>query len=178
MYSLSQKPLICASCIQTRICELAKQIGETYDYDIMIVILTGAFMFATDLSKQLSKYQKGAYLKEIAFIKASSYGASTNSSGKLKVSGIELLNLNKKKVLLIDDIADTGKTLAGVSNLIKNAGAEQIKTCVLLNKRSRRSIELSPDFVCFEIENEFVVGYGLDYAGHYRALPEIWTLQG
>ena len=151
---------------------------DAYDYDILLSALTGAYMFTADLSRELANVQGvKATHKRIAFIKASSYGDSTESSGKLQVQGLERINLQGKKVLMVDDIADTGTTLLGLVNLLKESGAQEVRTCVLLNKQERREVEISADFVGFEIANEFVVGYGLDYAENYRSLPEIWTLQ-
>ena len=178
MYRMSEKPLITADKIRERIATLAREIADVYDYDILLSALTGAYMFTADLSRELAKAEGArASQKKIAFIKASSYGDSTESSGKLQVQGLERINLQGKKVLMVDDIADTGTTLLGLVNLLKESGAQEVRTCVLLNKQERREVEISADFVGFEIANEFVVGYGLDYAENYRSLPEIWTLQ-
>lgn len=178
MYKMSAKPLIEANDIRKRVATLAREIADVYDYDIMLSALTGAYMFTADLSRELATAQgEKAYQKSIAFIKASSYGNSTTSSGKLQVRGLEKIDLKGKKVLMVDDIADTGTTLLGLVNLLKESGAQEVRTCVLLNKQERREVEITADFVGFEIANEFVVGYGLDYAENYRSLPEIWTLQ-
>ena len=178
MYRMSEKPLISADKIRERMVTLAREIACAYDYDILLSALTGAYMFTADLSRELAKAQGAkANQKRIAFIKASSYGNSTESSGKLQVSGLDKFDLNGKKILMVDDIADTGCTLLGLSNLLKDAGAKEVRTCVLLNKQERREVDIKADFVGFEIENEFVVGYGLDFAEDYRTLPEIWTLQ-
>ena len=178
MYKVSEKPLIRADEIRERVATLAREIVDVYDYDILLSALTGAYMFTADLNRELAKAQGAkAYNKAIAFIKASSYGNSTTSSGKLQVRGLEKIDLKGKKVLMVDDIADTGTTLLGLINLLKESGAQEVRTCVLLNKQERREVEISADFVGFEIANEFVVGYGLDYAENYRSLSEIWTLQ-
>ena len=178
MYRMSEKPLISADEIRERMVTLAREIACAYDYDILLSALTGAYMFTADLSRELAKAQGAkANQKRIAFIKASSYGNSTESSGKLQVSGLEKIDIKGKKILMVDDIADTGCTLLGLSNLLKDAGAKEVRTCVLLNKQERREVDIKADFVGFEIENEFVVGYGLDFAEDYRTLPEIWTLQ-
>ena len=178
MYKMSEKPLIRADEIRERVATLAREIVDVYDYDILLSALTGAYMFTADLTRELAKAQgPKATQKRIAFIKASSYGNSTESSGKLQVRGLDKFDLNGKKILMVDDIADTGTTLLGLVNLLKESGAQEVRTCVLLNKQERREVEISADFVGFEIANEFVVGYGLDYAENYRSLPEIWTLQ-
>ena len=91
--------------------------------------------------------------------------------------GLEKIDIKGKKILMVDDIADTGTTMLGLCKMLQEAGAQEIRTCVLLNKQERREVDLTADFVGFEIANEFVVGYGLDYANDYRFLPDIWTLQ-
>ena len=178
MYRMSEKPLISEKEIRERVTTLAQEIVAAYDYDILLSALTGAYMFTADLSRELANVQGvKATHKRIAFIKASSYGDSTKSSGKLQVQGLERINLQGKKVLMVDDIADTGTTLLGLTDMLNEARAKEVRTCVLLNKQERREVEIKADFVGFEIANEFVVGYGLDYANEYRTLPEIWTLQ-
>ena len=178
MYRMSEKPLISADEIRERVATLAREIANAYDYDILLSALTGAYMFTADLTRELARAQgPKAVQKRIGFIKASSYGNSTESSGKLQVRGLDKFDLNGKKILMVDDIADTGTTLLGLTNLLKESGAKEVRTCVLLNKQERREVDIKADFVGFEIENEFVVGYGLDFAEDYRALPEIWTLQ-
>ena len=178
MYRMSEKPLITADKIRERVATLAREIVDVYDYDILLSALTGAYMFTADLSREIANAQGAkAPHKRIAFIKASSYGDSTESSGKLQVQGLERIPLQGKKVLMVDDIADTRTTLLGLTDMLNEAGSKEVRTCVLLNKQERREVEIKADFVGFEIANEFVVGYGLDYANEYRTLPEIWTLQ-
>ena len=178
MYRMSEKPLISANEIRERVTTLAREIVAVYDYDILISALTGAYMFTADLSRELANAEGArASQKKIVFIKASSYGDSTESSGKLQVHGLEKIDLRGKRILMVDDIADTGTTLLGLTDMLNEAGAKEVRTCVLLNKQERREVEIKADFVGFEIANEFVVGYGLDYANEYRTLPEIWTLQ-
>ena len=178
MYRMSEKPLIGADKIRERVATLAREIAAVYDYDILLSALTGAYMFTADLSRELAKVQGvKALQRKIAFIKASSYGASTESSGNLTVTGLDKLEVCGKRVLLVDDIADTGTTLLLLSQKLSDMGMREIRTCVLLNKQERRTVDFKADFVGFEIANEFVVGYGLDFADDYRTLPEIWTLQ-
>ncbi len=178
MYRISDKPLVSAEAIRERVHALAAEIDASFDYDLMISALTGAFMFTADLSRELAMLQgDSAVSKRVAFIKASSYGDSTRSSGNLQVHGLENIDIRQKNILLIDDIADTGTTLLGLKDMLRGACAKDIRTCVLLNKQERREVNVKADFVGFEIANEFVVGYGLDFADKYRTLPEIWTLQ-
>lgn len=164
--------MISAEQIQGRVGELATDIARSFEFDIILSALTGAYMFTADLSRALAK--PGV---RIAFIKASSYGSGTESSGKLSVSGLEKIDLKGKRVLLVDDILDTGNTLFTLTAMLKDAGVQDVRTCVLMNKEERRTVNFHADFVGFEIANEFVVGYGLDFNEDYRTLPEIWTLE-
>lgn len=171
MYKMSEKPMITAEEIQKRVKDLAAEIARSFNFDVIVSALTGAYMFTADLSRALANTKH-----RIAFIKASSYGAGTESSGKLKVSGLENLDLKGKRILLVDDILDTGNTLLTLSTMLKDAGVTELRTCVLMNKEERRTVDFHADFVGFEISNEFVVGYGLDFDEDYRTLPEVWTL--
>lgn len=172
MYKKSAKPMITAQQIQARINELAAAIEREYEFDIILSALTGAFMFTTDLCRAMANPRH-----RIAFIKASSYGSGTESSGMLKVSGIEHVDLHGKRILLVDDILDTGHTLSTLVPMLQDAGATEVRTCVLMNKEARRTVVYHADYVGFEIANEFVVGYGLDFDQDYRTLPDIWTLE-
>lgn len=172
MYKMSQKPMITAQQIQTRVKDLAAEISAAFEFDLIISALTGAFMFTTDLCRAMANTNH-----RIAFIKASSYGASTESSGTLKVTGLENIDLKGKRVLLVDDILDTGRTMCTLATMLKDAGVADLRTCVLMNKEERRVVNYHADYVGFEIKNEFVVGYGLDFGEDYRTLPEVWTLE-
>ena len=172
MYKMSAKPMITAAKIQDRVQEIATEINRTFDFDIILSTLTGAFMFTTDLVRFMANAKH-----RITFIKATSYGAGTESSGVLKVSGIDDIDIKGKRILLVDDILDTGKTMSTLTHMLKEAGAVDIRTCVLMNKEARRTVDFHADYVGFEIENQFVVGYGLDYDQDYRTLPDIWTLE-
>ena len=171
MYRMSAKPLISAQEINERLDTLSAEIAPC-GFDIVVAALTGSFMFTADICRRIAT--PGLH---IAFIRASSYGNSTESSGSLQLSGLEKLDIRGKKVLLIDDILDTGTTLLGVTQKLAEQHPASIKTCVLLNKESRRTQDIHADFVGFEVEDKFVVGYGLDYADMYRTFPEIWTLE-
>ena len=171
MYRKSSKPLISAKEINERLDTLGKDVAA-FGCDIVITILSGGFMFSADICKRIATPKL-----QLAFIRASSYGNGTESSGKLEISGLENIDIRGKKVLLVDDILDTGMTMAGLKQALEGLGAKEIRTCVLLDKPSRRTAEIRADFAGFEIENKFVVGYGLDYAGEYRTFTEIWTLE-
>lgn len=169
---MSAKPMISAKKIQTRVNELAAEINQSFEFDVILSALAGAFMFTTDLCRAMANFKH-----RIAFIKASSYGSGMESSGKLKVTGLEKLDLKGKRVLIVDDILDTGRTMSTLVSMLKEAGATDIRTCVLMNKEERRTVDFHADYVGFEIANEFVVGYGLDFDENYRTLPEVWTLE-
>lgn len=170
MYRLSREPLITARQIEQRLDTLANEI-RSLDFDVILSVLTGSYIFTADLSRRLAKPNL-----QVKFIRASSYGESTESCGSVKFSGLENIDIRGKRVLVIDDILDTGATMARLCSILNDMGAGLIKTCVLLDKEGRRTTEIEANFVGFNIKNEFVVGYGLDCAGEYRTLPEIWTL--
>lgn len=171
MYKLSKAPLLSATQIDKRVESLALEL-KACDFDVILSALTGSYMFTADISRRMARPDL-----KIAFIRASSYGNQTESSGKVKISGLETKDIKGKHVLIIDDILDTGNTMLALIQAIKEYSPESVKTCVLLNKESRRVVDCHADFVGFEIEDKFVVGYGLDFAGDYRTLPEIWTLE-
>ena len=170
MYKVSEKPLVSKEEIEKRLIVLAKEVDASGEYDLVLGVLTGAFIFVADLVRNLSCNPN------ISFIKASSYGNSTESSNVV-VQGLENLCLENKRILLVDDILDTGKTFFALVEQLKKLGAKTVKTCVLLDKPSRREVNIEADFVGFSIENKFVVGYGLDYAENHRSLNGIFTLE-
>lgn len=161
--------LISKDDIAKRVGELGAEIRKAYGDETIEVlcVLNGSFIFCADLVRAI-----GGPL-ETNFIKASSYGDSTESSGNVKVWGLDGLNLTNKKVLLVEDIVDTGHTIAALMPIIQKSGAESVKLASLLFKPARNKIKVDIDFLGFEIEDHFVLGYGLDLAGKYRELPEI-----
>lgn len=171
MYKMSKQPLISRKAIDERLDSLAEEL-RSENFDIVVSTLLGGFMFTSDICRRIAKPEL-----RVAFIKASSYGDGTESSGKVKISGLESLDIAGKNILVIDDILDTGNTMFGIKNVLRDMGPNKIKTCVFMDKPARRVADIRADYVGFEIENKFVVGYGLDYAGDYRTFPEIWTLE-
>lgn len=171
MLKLAREPLISAKEIDKRLDSLAEAL-KACKFDVILSALTGGYIFTADLSRRIASPHL-----HIAFIKASSYGKSTESSDKVQIYGLGDLELKGKRILLIDDILDTGKTMKALLQTLSEFAPVSIKTCVLLNKESRRITDCHADFVGFEIEDKFVVGYGLDYANDYRTLPDIWTLE-
>ena len=172
MYKMSLMPLFTAEAIQEMIQLLSEKIARNYKFDAIVGVLTGSFLFVSDLCRHFPNKDI-----EVSFIKASSYATSTESSGKLSVSLLDKLDLKGKKVLLIDDILDTGRTLQQLVKLLQEKGAAEVRSCVLLEKRARREVDHKADFIGCSIEDGFVVGYGLDDAEKYRTMPDIWTLE-
>ncbi len=157
--------------IQTRIAELGKVITEDYkDKNLYVLsLLRGSFIYAADLVRYIDTKAK------IGFMTTSSYGNNESTSGNVKVVNDIPDNIEGYDVLIVDDIVDSGITMNFVVDHVKKLGAKSIKTCVLLDKPSRRKVEITPDYCCFEIEDLFVVGYGLNYGDHYRNVPYVFN---
>ncbi|TNF52606.1 hypoxanthine phosphoribosyltransferase [bacterium] len=162
------KPFLTVEQIQSKVQEMASEISKDYERKdfISVGILKGAFMFFTDLVRLIHAPMS------IDFFIASSY-AKTESTGEIKLHADLRENIRDRHVLLIDDIADTGLTLLHIRNLLLARKPASLRTCVLLDKKSRRKAEVPLDYVGFEIPNEYVVGYGLDYENRFRNLPYI-----
>ena len=168
------KTLISSEEIQTKIKELALKLNNEYaDEEVyLICVLKGSVMFMVDLAKHLTMPIK------MEFIRLSSYGSGTKSSGKVNAVDIKLPNLNDKNVLIIEDIIDTGNTAKFlVDFLYQNFKMKSFKFCSLLDKKSRREVEIDADYHCFDVEDKFLVGYGLDIDGNYRNLPYIGYIE-
>ena len=164
--------LISAAQIESRIAELSRQITADFAGCEMTVvaILNGTVLFIADLIRSLSVPLR------LDFIGVSSYGMGTKSREVVFTKELRL-DVRDRDVLLIDDILDTGKTLARVLGKVRELGPRRIKTCVLLEKDAPRLEKVTADYVGFSIPNLFVVGYGLDYAEKYRNLPFIGVLK-
>ena len=153
---------------------VAKQITEDYKGKrlVLICILKGSIMFCAELMKKVE------LPVELEFMRASSYGASTVSSGVIKIQlDIKREDLSDSDFLLVEDIIDSGRTLSHLVTYLKERGAKSVKTCTLLDKPSRRVIDLVPDYSGCQIPDEFVVGFGLDYDEKYRNLPYVAVLK-
>ncbi len=167
------KVLISKEQIENRVKELAKQIRKDYKEKSItaICLLKGSLFFTADLTREIGGK---IYLE---FMQLSSYeGENTTGTIKLK-KDIDFSEIKGKDVLIIEDIVDTGITLNYTLEHIKKAGANSVKVCTLLNKPSRRKIKVPIDYVGFEIENQFVLGYGMDYDQLYRNLPYIGYIE-
>ncbi len=163
-------PLLKESQIKEKIQELAGIISSDYpDGLIAVGVLKGAFIFMSDLVRALQ------VPCNCDFVKVASYKGKT-SSGKISLELGPSLCVCQKKILLVEDIVDTGLTLSWLKGYFSQKGAE-VKVCCLLDKPSRRKVDLSPDYTGFTIEDYFVVGYGLDCNEEYRSLPYIGYLK-
>lgn len=166
------KILLDAKTIDSRVKELAEQIDRDYadKHLVMVCILKGSFMFFSDLVRYLS------HPTEIEFMRVSSYGSGTVSGGDINVSlDIKREDLSDCDLLVIEDIIDSGRTLSKLVPYLEKR-ARSVKVCTLLDKPDRREIEMNVDYRGFSIPDEFVVGYGLDYAEKYRTLPDVCVL--
>lgn len=155
---------------------LANEIQETYQSSprklVLVVILKGSITFAADLMRKIQ------VPVQLEFMRVSSYGASTKQSGEIRlIMDLERDDLPETDLLVVEDIIDSGRTLSRLTQLLKNRNAGSIRTCTLLDKPSRREVDFTPDFCGAQIPDEFVVGYGLDYAEDYRHLPYVGVLK-
>jgi len=155
---------------------LAEQIERDYVSSrkplVVIIILKGSMIFASDLVKKIK------LPLELEFMKVSSYGAGTKNSGEIKIH-LDLIreNLENYDLLIVEDIVDSGRTLSRLTQLLKNRNANSVKCCTLLDKPSRREVPFTPDYCGKTIEDEFVIGYGLDYDEKFRNLPYVGILK-
>jgi len=168
--------LITEAEITARVNELAIDIAKQIDNDwLVIALLRGSFIFAADLVRAL---HNAGCNPQIDFMTVSSYGDDTESSGKVNINYDTKAEVKDRKVLLIDDIFDTGRTLSATVELMHQRGVTELKTAVLLEKPERHEVDLKADHVGFQIDNKFVVGYGLDSVNRYRTLPYIGWIRG
>ncbi len=169
-------PLITELEIKRRTAQIARQFAAKLNNDklVVVVILKGSFMFASDLLRRLYECN---LTPQVDFLRAASYGYGDITTGKVSLQLDVSLNLTGCNVLLVDDIIDTGLTLSYLVTHIMRKGAAKVETCVLLDKPAHRTIPFTPDYVGFEIPDRFVVGYGLDYAEKHRSLPFIVSLE-
>lgn len=165
--------LVTPQAIKRRIAALGEQLNHDYaKKDLMVVaIVNGALIFTADLLRQMRSPLR------LDCLRASSYHDGVKALGEPRIVDSMKLDVRGHHVLLVDDILDTGKTLAMVAGLIRKKGATSVKSCVLLDKKARRAVPFQADYVGFDIPNEFVVGYGLDFNERYRNLPCIGVLK-
>lgn len=159
--------------VDRKIAEIAHKISEDYDGESvhLICVLKGGVFFTCELAKRLT------IPVSMDFMSVSSYGADTKSSGVVKIIKDLDEGIEGKNVLIVEDIIDSGRTLSYLLENLKNRNPKSLKLCTLLDKPERRVVEVNVDYTCFNIPDEFVVGYGLDYAQKYRNLPYIGVVE-
>ncbi len=167
-YHLS--PLLSREQIDSTVKDLAERISRDYRGKelILVCILKGAFIFLSDLVRQLKIPVK------IDFVRLASYGSGMESSGRIEITKDVELPLEGRDVLIIEDIVDTGRTLLFLRDRLVLANPRSVKICALLDKKARREVEIEVDYLGREVEDVFVVGYGIDFNENYRSLPEIY----
>ena len=164
------KILFDSKTIQDKVQQIGLKLNQEYKNEelYLICVLKGSVMFTVDLSKHLKMPLR------MEFIRLSSYGSGFSSSGKVNAVDISLPDLNDKNVLIVEDIIDTGHTAKFLVDFINhNFKTKTLKFCSLLDKKIKREVKIDPDYYGFEIDDKFLVGYGLDYDGYYRNLPYI-----
>ena len=170
------KQLFSEETIARRVEELAREItAARLDDPIIVAVLKGSFIFAADLIRALHRQ---GLAPEIDFIFLASYGAGTTSKGEVAILRDVESELEGRDVVIVDDILDSGRTLAFAKALLETRGARSVRTCVLVDKQVPRAAPIAPDFVGFPCPPVFVVGYGMDLAHRYRELPFIGEVPG
>ena len=163
--------LITADDIQRRVRELAQAIDDDHPLGVHLVcVLKGAFVFLADLARALRCDAT------VDFMVLSSYGSATRSSGQVQLLKDLDTPIEGLDVVIVEDIVDTGLTLTYLQDILKARAPRRVRTACLLNKPSRRRVDVRVDYVGFEIDDRFVIGYGLDYRERYRTLPYIATI--
>ncbi|MBD8500699.1 hypoxanthine phosphoribosyltransferase [Paenibacillus arenosi] len=173
MHNDIEKVVISEEEIQARVNELGEQLTRDYagKKPLVICVLKGAFIFMADLVKRIEVPM------EMDFMAVSSYGASTESSGVVRILKDLDVSVEGRDVLIVEDIIDTGLTLSYLINILEGRKAATIKVVTLFDKPARRSANMEADYKGFVLPDEFIVGYGLDYAEEYRNLPYIGVLK-
>jgi hypoxanthine phosphoribosyltransferase len=170
--------LLSEETIQARVSELGQLVGDEYRERIgedgadllLVTVLKGAVMFVSDLARAIP------LPTQLEFMAVSSYGSSTSSSGVVRILKDLDRDINERDVLIVEDIVDSGLTLKWLLRNLATRRPRSLKVCTLLRKPDAIRVDLDLDYIGFDIPNEFVVGYGLDYAERYRDLPYIGTL--
>ena len=172
-YQDLEEIIVSERMIRRRVRKLGADITTAFGAEeiTVVAVINGALLFAADLLREIRRPVR------LDCIRVSSYRNETRSVGKPEIVHSLTIDIANRHVLLIDDILDTGKTLSAVVDLIKKLNPASVKTCVLLDKKGRREVAFDADFVGFPIADQFVVGYGLDFAERYRNLPCIGVLK-
>ena len=170
-HNKKEKILYSRQDIDTRVKELGEIISENYKGKDLVVVslLRGSFIFTSDLIRELS------IPVEVDFMTTASYGHGEISTGDVEIIHDIRTSVEGRDVLIVDDIMDSGFTIEKVKKQLEDKNPKGVEVCVMLDKPSRRKVDLDPDFVGFSIDDVFIVGYGLNYGDHYRNIPYIFT---
>ena len=173
LYDPVEKVLITEEEIKECVSRLAKQIDKDYEgkNPLFVSVLTGSFMFVADLMRAVS------VPVGISFITAASYGAGTVSSGKVEIRAEKGFEPEGRDIIIIEDIIDSGRTLSKLKEYLKDCGAKSVEICTFLDKPSRRLVEVDVKYTGFQVPDEFVIGYGLDFDYEYRQFPFVGVLK-
>ena len=166
-------PVLSRAEIAQHVSTLAWRISQDYaEKDLVVIgILKGAFIFLADLVRELT------IPVEIDFVRLASYGSDTSSSGHVQITKEIELDISGRHVLIVEDIIDSGLTIAYLLDYLKQFRPKSIRLCALIDKTERREVKISTHYVGHVVERGFLVGYGLDFDEKYRALPEIYHLE-
>ena len=167
------KPLFTRNDIESAVKRLASSIEEDFaDEEILFVcLLKGSFMFLSDLIRCIKNPS------QVDFMRVSSYGTAMKSKGEVTITKDLEESIEGKNVIIVEDIIDSGLTLKIIKDMLLERRPKSLKICALLDKRSRREVEMEGDYVGLTIDDGFVVGYGIDYAEYYRNLPDICVVE-
>jgi hypoxanthine phosphoribosyltransferase len=169
------KTLIDAKDMAVRVRELGQAISRDYaditDPLVVISILKGSIPFTADLIRAITVPM------DLEVMVASSYGSGTVSSGKVKLEYASFRSIRGKDVLLVDDVTDSGFTMACLIEKMKEEGAASVRACSFLNKPARREVDVAIDYIGFDVPDKFLVGYGMDYDQRYRELPDVCYIE-
>jgi len=159
--------------IKARIKELAAEICADFGDEpiVMVCVLRGSLYFFADLTREIPNFLN------LEFMSVSSYGSGTSSSGEVRINKDLNCAIEGKNVIIVEDIIDSGYTLSYLKRILGERRPKSLKICALLDKPSRRAVEISGDYIGFTVPNEFVVGYGLDFDQRYRNFPEVGVLK-
>ena len=173
MHPDCERILLSEETIKARVKEVAAQLDKLYEgrKPVVVCILKGSVVFFVDLIRNMKSPC------ELDFMAVSSYGAGTQSSGELVVKKDLAANIEGRDVLIVEDIIDSGNTLYHLKKMLNKRHPASVNIVTLLDKPARRQVPMEPEYTCFEIEDEFVIGYGLDYAEDYRNLPYVGILK-
>jgi len=163
-------PLLSQEQIASIVQHLADQISEDYGGRelVLVCILKGAFMFLSDLVRYLR------IPAQVDFVRLASYGSGTKTSGRIEITKDIEIPIEKKDVLIVEDIIDSGRTLQFLKDRLALLSPRSIKVCALLDKKTRREVEMEADYLGSEVDDVFIVGYGIDFNENYRHLPAIY----